>query len=624
MAWEWVMPVAGLRLPAEELELNDALLSDAVQLFVRRAQAADVQFRVSAENMPLVRRICQAVDGFPLGIELAAAWTRALPLDQIASSLETNLRELGHGQARGGDHYPDLWAALEHSWRLLGAGEQAVFARCAVFKGGFSRAAFENVARAGIDSLMSLVDKSLVRRGSGRFALHALLEQFAQEKLAGMDGEAEAAAAQHASYFTRLLTDASRGALGTDLHAAFEVLKEEEANILASLEWAAENAQVQVLLDLAEPLQWYFPMTGGFLAGDACFGAALEKLPLPTVDIPVGAAEGAVIGIGNATQAVHEARAALLLSRAWLNRYAGSLQPARRLSEEGERLARLTSSKLQLVRALDLRGQVLTYDGRFDEALRLLHEGVEAAREHGDTLILSRLLTNLGLAEALSGHNGEADQHLVQALEPFRQHQIPVGLDTVAVLLARGVNAWCRKDYRAAERILRRGHDLAHELNYLGPVPVLTGLLAATLLAYEDSNDQWLEAQKLLADGLAMVEHSGEGMATSLLLGAASALQLRLGNAKRAEEEARRAYTVARDAGNTVIMLWALPQLAKAQVALGEGRRALALCRSVGANDRSPAWVKVATSEMHQKLEREFGGSSIESGDVLDDLVGAL
>lgn len=626
IASEWVMPIAGLRVPAEELELNDALLSDAVQLFARRAQAADVQFRVNAENMPLVRRICRAVDGFPLGIELAAAWTRALPLDQIASSIETNLHELGSGQVRGEDSYPDLWAALEHSWHLLDASEQAVFARCAVFKGGFTRAAFESVAHGGVDSLMNLVDKSLVRRSSGGFALHALLGQFAQEKLAGMGDEGKAAAARHAEYFTRLLTDASRGVLGTDLHAAFEVLKEEEANILACLEWAADNAEVQVLLDLAEPLQWYFPMTGGFLAGDACFGSALEKLSGRTVGTAAGAATGAAPGAAatTATPTVHEAWAALLLSRAWLNRYAGSLEPARRQSEEGERLARLAGSKQQLVRALDLRGQVVTYDGSYGEAKRLLHEGVEVAREQGDVLILSRLLTNLGLVEALAGQNSEADRHLVQALEPFRHHQVPVGLDTVAVLLARGVNAWCRKDYEAAERMLRRGHSLAHELDYLGPVPVLAGLLAATVLAQEGGNDKVLEAQTLLGEGLAMVERTREGMGTSLLLGAASALQLHLGNAKRAEEEARRAYTVARDAGNTVIMLWALPQLAKAQAALGEGRRALALCRSVGANDRSPAWVKVATSEMHQKLEREFGGSSIESGDVLDDLVGAL
>lgn len=607
MASEWLMPIAGLRVPSEGLEYEDALLSDAVQLFVRRAQAANVQFRLEAHDLPLVRRICTAVDGFPLGIELAAVWTRTLPLDQLARNLESNLRELGTKQLDGGGRHPDLWAALEHSWTLLTPREQQAFARCSVFKGGFSQDAFAAVAQGSIDTLMSLVDKSLVRRSDRRFELHALLKQFAREKLEESGEEAEETAERHADYFCDLLNRAVAGAAGTDLHEAFALIGGEQANFLAGFAWAAAKPKANVLVSLAEPLLWYFPMSGGFMEGDTLFASAIQQLPIHEPGL-------------------YEARAALLLSRAWLNRYAGSMRPARELGTEGERLARAAGSRPQLLRAIDLRGQVLTYGGQFAEARELLLEGVAVAREHGEPLILIRVLTTLALSEALGGLNAEAEGHLQEAIEPIRQGQVPVGIDTVAILLARGVSAWCRFDHAAAVMVLREGVRLARELDYLGPLPLMSGLLASALLSTADGctepAEHVAEAESLIGAGMAMVEHSREGMAASLLHGAASALHRRRGDLRRSHEEAKRAYTVARDSGNELIMLWSLPELVRTLRAMGDGLGALHLSRSLQAAPASPSWLRQTASDLEADLLTEFGERPTEAEAALDDLVG--
>src|SRR5690606_1045683 len=109
-----------------------------------------------------------------------------------------------------------------------------------------------------------------------------------------------------------------------------------------------------------------------------------------------------------------------------------------------------------------------------------------------------------------------------------------------------------------------KGISLAQSLEYLGPVPVLQALLAAAVFAlYESETAVGLlnEAKSLVNDGLKMVEYSREGMATSLLHGVASALALSEGDVVRAMAEARKAYVVARQAGNALIMMWSLPRL---------------------------------------------------------------
>lgn len=604
LAEEWVMPIAGLRVPDDDLAYEDALLADALQLFVRRAQLNDVSFRLEPAELPLARRICRAVQGFPLGIELAAAWTTLLPLSDLADSLETNLRTLAHREVDVGSRHPSLWAALEHSWNLLEDEDREVLAKLAVFRGGFRSEATAFVAQASMTTLARLADRALVRGAQGgRFELHALLGQFALEKLLA-SGQFGSTAARHAEYYSGLLASSGRGG-EANLHATFHLLMEDEANLLASLDWAAENQRADVLLDLAETLGWYFPMSGRFLEGDRCLEGAQERFTATT-------AQG------------REALASLLLGRAWLNRYAGSLENAGRLSAAGEEHARAAGSEPQLVRALDLRGQVLTYEGRFDDARALLQEGVDLARAHGDPLRLTRVLCNLALLEALRGATRAADDLLDEATQPFERLHVPPNLDMVAVLLARGVTAICRFDHAAAVTALTNGVALARELEYLGPVPLLNGLLAAALLtaAQADGRDATDEVQRLITAGTELAESSQEGMATSILHCAAAALALHAGDADLAVEEARNAYAVSRRAGNTVIMLWSLPYLARALSAKGDVAGGLQLTQHLLTHPGCPQWIREVARELAARWSAIDPNTVPPALSTIDDIVG--
>lgn len=588
LAEEYTLPIAGLKLPSDDLAVEDALLSEALQLFLRRAQSTDVRFRLTAADLPAALRVCRAVDGLPLGIELAAAWTRSLPLEALANSLETDLLTLAQRHVDVGSRHPSLLTALEHTWSQLSPQTQAVLPALAVFRGGFRREAAAEVADATIPLLMDLVDASVVHMDrTGRFDQHTLLRQFALNRLGQLGAAAERTKARHAAYYARLLAGASALPSSTDPHAAFALLQEEEANFLASLEWAARNGNAQVLITLAEPLLWYFPMTGRFATGSDVFARALAQLP---------AAAGPDLD---------EAAASLTLGQAWLARYAGNLAEAQQLSVVGERLARSADSPLQLVRALDLRGQALTYEGRFAEAHALLQEGVTVARRLGHPLRLIRILCNLALLDALAGRVTSATALLKEALEPFEQQTVPVGFDTVAVLLAQGVTCLCRLDPRAAVQVLGEALELAKELSYLGPVPTLKALLAQALVDSSGDSEAGaalVRAGALITNGLTMVERSQEAMATSMLHGAAAGLALRQGHYDHAVQHGRTAYHVAQAAGNQVIKLWSLPHLMAAYAAQGDTQRALRLAAVVSAQRASPQWLKQAVASLEPKL----------------------
>jgi predicted ATPase len=172
-------PVPPLPLPTGGAAFEEVVASDAVRLFLARAQAVDPGFALTDENLEAVVAICRGLDGLPLAIELAAARIRQLPPAQIALRLDRALELLTHGPRDLPERQQTLRAALDWSYRLLPEPEQALLARLAVFAGSFSLDAVEAVVADETDpleGLTTLVDGSLVRRvdapaGAARFAL---------------------------------------------------------------------------------------------------------------------------------------------------------------------------------------------------------------------------------------------------------------------------------------------------------------------------------------------------------------------------------------------------------------------------------------------------------------------
>ena len=201
----------------------------AIDMFVQSAQALQPDFVLSVDTAPAVARICQLVEGLPLGIELAVAWIRALSCDEIAQEINRNLDFLSSAMHDLPARQRSLRAVFDYSWHLLSAPEQQALRQLAVFRGSFTREAATAVCREQdtgvtpvpynlLPMLAALVDKSLVRRvttaGVPRYEILELLRQYLAEHLARAS-EDDAAARRHSAYYCAWM-----GARTADLHGA--------------------------------------------------------------------------------------------------------------------------------------------------------------------------------------------------------------------------------------------------------------------------------------------------------------------------------------------------------------------------------------------------------------------
>ena len=144
---EWVIELQGLPLPrnADGWKNGEQLVgfddSAAVALFLQTARRSYAGFTLAPADRAAVARICRLVEGMPLGIELAAAWVRVLPLGEIADEIARTLDFLAASARDLPARHRSLRAVFEHSWNLLTDDERIVMRRLSVFRGGFSRAA---------------------------------------------------------------------------------------------------------------------------------------------------------------------------------------------------------------------------------------------------------------------------------------------------------------------------------------------------------------------------------------------------------------------------------------------------------------------------------------------------
>src|SRR5690606_3745052 len=141
----------------------DGQAFEAVQLFVRAARQVQPGFEYSAENGPAIARICRLVQGWPLALQMAGAWVRMMACDAIANQIAGGLDLLTQASRDAPSRQRSIRVIFEHSWAALSEEESTVLGRLAVFRGGFTLAAAQDIAAASALVLAGLVDKSLVR-----------------------------------------------------------------------------------------------------------------------------------------------------------------------------------------------------------------------------------------------------------------------------------------------------------------------------------------------------------------------------------------------------------------------------------------------------------------------------
>lgn len=496
-----VEPLA-VPVPRAELGLNEIEATDGTALFLAEARRRDSRFTISAPEAPVVAAICARLDGIPLALELAAGQAALLGLSYIAENLD-QLDDLASGPRDAPDRHRSVRQMIDWSYRLLDADQRETFASFAVFAGGATLAAAEEVTGASVPQLKELCAKSLleIRRDPSSDARLVMLEtvrHYALERLAEYSSPTELRC-RHFRYFAGLLKEHVQLLATHEQPRALGVLGPEVANLRAALRWALAAAPADAV-SLACDLTDYFLVAGDSDALewlDRAIRGAEEAVPprdrarahlqrarradyRSDGEETIAAARSAVAIFSETGDSAGVARALCCLAPA-VGEYEGDVALEREYAKTAVYHARVASEAGLIGRALarlapvagaetwqlldeasailerigDRRAIATAYNdaayvalGEGREALQLADEALAAAERSGDLREISHALGTSGLANLFAGDLERASDMFERQLQLTVDYRFDCGGESLAGLGA--IAAACSDDQTSA------------------------------------------------------------------------------------------------------------------------------------------------------------------------------
>jgi len=432
--------VPPLNLPSMKRDAleDDLLETEAVQLFIERAQAVKPSFAATNEDAGVIAEICRQLDGLPLAIELAAARIKILTPQAILSRLDNSLKLLSGGARDLPTRHQALRNTLKWSYDLLDFEEQTLFTRLSVFAGGFSLEAVEAVCDPDgdvdvLDGLTSLVDNSLIRQevtdaGEVRFDMLETIRAYALEQLQE-NTQLEAYRERHARYFGDLIVNP----IGYELFSKQAIywlnwLETELSNLRAALNWCLSSpGDLELGIKIVFDLTWFWYRRGYFIEGLTWAERILEspKLQKPSPTRALAQQNYGILAVWKGEQdkglaQLEDSLEQLLRTEEmqWIG--PGMLSTAVAMINMG----RDADAQPLLVQAQDIfkemgldyfvaialvhLGNVELGLGNPDKAHGVLEEALAIARQFNEPWILSFVLNNLGEVARVQGHYDQA------------------------------------------------------------------------------------------------------------------------------------------------------------------------------------------------------------------------
>lgn len=271
--------VGGMVIPVQ-MGVPITAKSDAITLFILSARKVHHDYDPSRSQIEQIANICRIVEGMPLAIELAASWLNILSEDEIADELEKGIDILSADLRDVPDRHRSLRAVFDHSWFLLNSSEQEVFMFLSVFRGGFTLEAAQDVAQASLKRLAGLVNKSLINYNlkSGRFDIHELLRQYAQDWLESTPEARDLAQEAHATYYAKFMKHRWQRLRGKNQLLALREIEDDITNVRAAWGYCVGQADAEQIRMFLHSF-WFIHLVRGWNhAAVELFGEAVDAL----------------------------------------------------------------------------------------------------------------------------------------------------------------------------------------------------------------------------------------------------------------------------------------------------------------------------------------------------------
>lgn len=597
---EQVVAIDGLPYPAAVADSATAAKFAAVELFVRRARQQDATFALTAATAPLVAQISQAVDGMPLALELAAAWTPTLTLGEILSEITRGSDILTSTMHDAPQRHRSLRAVCASSWRMLSPAEQAVYAGAAIFRGGSAAAAAQAVVDATPQTLARLMNASLLRRtDDGRYRRHPLLLQFAVEQLQSQPDRYAAIARRHIAYFAALLHGQTAALYGAGQPDALNAVRQELDNIRQAWQLATAATDFAFFDQTVDALLLIFDIAGLIhLARDLCVTASAtltaaahtpwERTVAARVQAMAGAFEFRVGAFAQARDLTATALAALR-------------------SEE--------AAPWCLGHAHIFLGGAYFGLGDLAQTLVEFHRALEAYTAAGSAWGRATALGNIAEMHMIGGDEAAALDFATRAqaiAEPTgNAYLLTHNTYRLAVLLAGA------GDYSAAQRYQRASLHYAEQLSYTSGVGMATASLGDIAFATGD----YAASAREFAEAVELHRATGNWMDEARCLVRQAEATLALGEVESCRSLLHAALRKALHADAAAVQMDALLLTARLWLAQGRDDEAAALLHHVaGAAAGAPATRTAAAELLAARPQRGRAPAPFSLAAVLEQL----
>ena len=508
--------------------------SESTSLFVDRARAANSKFSLTDSNASSIAQICHRLDGIPLAIELAAARTKLLSVEQIATRLDDMFRLLVGGSRTALPRQQTLRALIDWSYDLLSEEEKRLLQFASVFVGGWTLDALETVSEnpSAIEHLEGLVNKSLVvteeRGNEMRYFLLETIRQYAREKLFEAK-QAAAARDRHFVYFDELseeMWDSFRALKG------FVILRDqaydEFENMRAAVEWGLDNhpeAVLHLVANFAIVSSW----TGSMIEGLVWLKRAIEQFrKLPPAEGEVATTRQALLSKA-------------LFAQGMVGMATGDVKSSRESLNEAIAITRITGDKRLRGYALQMYYTASQFEGRL-EATEYVEEGVAIFNEIEDQWGMSMALMNTARIALARGDRETSEKYF--GLLKAKMKETPISFmsgmtflgtgyserfaghfDTARQHFEEGLNIFKQLRHKGFENVMRS--EIGHLARMQGDTSMAVKTYRETILHFQEMGNRPAVAHQLECFGFLAIT-AEEPQRAAKLFGAADGLRERI------------------------------------------------------------------------------------------------
>lgn len=424
-------------------------VSEGVDLFVQNARRIQPTFELSPEIYPQVLRIYELVEGMPLALLLASTWLEMLTVEEIAAEIQRSIDFL-HSQLRDlPERHHSMRAVFESTWKSLSDSERDVLRRFAVFRGGATHEATQQITGASLPLLNRLVQKSLLSSNQKRHNIHELLRQFVLEQHRQQDDIFHTFSA----YYLDLLRLQEHPLESAQQVAAMSAIEADFENIRAAWHWASDHQWEQALSEAAQSLYYFCWYSVRQAEGPALFEYAMQRVKDPTTYARLLARYGTLQwSIGKGQEAERALREALGMAQGeergfCLLELSRTLMRSSEASYVDEAWEYLKESLSLLNAQSYIFGRAMTFKGYLTwrkygtsiQTLQACEESERIWRTIGDNAGLARAQLNLGAAKMGQGQFVEAVQIMV---EGYKRVKALGNRTTNAFFLRNVASAW--------------------------------------------------------------------------------------------------------------------------------------------------------------------------------------